>query len=188
MGPATSRSGWSVPAAGPASQPAPGTAWGGDTRRRRRGPGCLGCFLILLVVIVGVPAAGLAAFRLGVITPAMLLNVIGQGPGHVQVDNLRDGAITITVADTSTASDAASPTSATLNSFDIRTLTAPRAGRYLVTVTESGGSDIATCTLNLHSGDTFLFVVLPDQTILRRNDDNPSQGSELFVATSSLCR
>jgi hypothetical protein len=33
-----------------------------------------------------------------------------------------------------------------------------------------------------------MFVVLPDQTILRRNDDNVSQGSELFVTSSSLCR
>jgi hypothetical protein len=165
----------------------PGSVPATAPRRGRRGPCCLGCLLIL-VIVVGVPIGAFAAFQMGFITPRMIMTAIGQGPGYVQVDNLRDDRITLSLADTSTASDAAAPSGATLNSFDIRSLTAPRAGRYRLTVTDPGGTAVADCTLTVHSGDKFMIVVLPDATIVHRNDDSVSQGSELFVTTSSLCR
>lgn len=170
-----------APAAGAVVQPSVAVA----SPRRRRRPGCL---LILLILVIVVPLAAFGAFRLGLVTPQTLLNLIGQGPGYIEVDNLQDDTITVSVADTSTASDAASPSSGSLNSFDIRTLTAPKAGGYMVSVAGSSGTAIAACTVDLHSGDTFLFVVLPDVTIVHRNNDNVSQGSELNVTTSSLCR
>jgi hypothetical protein len=148
--------------------------------------GCAG--IIGLCLVVGV--AGYFAYQAGIFTPAGIANLIGIGPGYVEIDNFRDDSVQITIQapDTSNGTPS-SPDTLEIKSFDVHSYTAQQPGVYRVDFgSTSGGSELGSCTLTVKSGDHFQFVALPDNILINRVNNPPAQGPDLVVKTSSLCR
>ena len=159
---------------------------------KTKGRGCgrwllVGC---LLLVIGGVVLAvgGFVAYQSGLLTVDSALNLIGLGPGDVEVDNFRDDAIQVAILQLDAPADSLPmEVSLEINPFDIRTYRVQNPGRYRLDFSTSA-ADLGTCTLNVKSGDEFQFVALPDGIVINPVDDPVSVGSDLVVATSALCR
>jgi hypothetical protein len=175
----------------PAQQVAPPPA--------KKGSGCGGCLLpgclaiILLIVVGGV--GGFLAVQSGALTPQtalkVLLNVTGQGPADIEVDNFRDDAIEVAFQQTDAAKDSSAASgSLSLNAFDVKTYHAPNPGRYLVSFASGADSSstLGTCTLTVHGGDQYQFVALPDKIVINRVNNPSSAGTDFVVDSSSLCR
>jgi hypothetical protein len=151
----------------------------------RRGIGCVGLTLILLGLVLVVVIGGAVAMFMGVFTPNQLLNLVGQGPAYVEVDNMRDRSITADLV--VVGGDGETTRSADLESFDLRTLTAGGPGLYRLTVSDSSGDSIARCTMEIGGGNQWQFVVLPETVLVVLNEQTPSRSEDLFVETSRLC-
>lgn len=141
--------------------------------------------LVLLgIVVVAVVVVGIG-IATGAIPPRVLLNLVGLGPASVEIDNFRDDRVSAELVQLG-GDEAASE--ADLNPFDIKMVRAANAGRYRLTVTAENGSPVVECTFNARGGDRYQFVLLPEDTVVNRNDDVPASGSELLADRSSLCR
>ena len=128
------------------------------------------------------------AYQSGLLTVDSALNLIGLGPGDVEVDNFRDEAIQVAILQLDAPADSLPmEVSLEINPFDIRTYRLQNPGRYGIDFSTSA-ADLGTCTLSVKSGDEFQFVVLPDGIVINPVDDPVSVGSDLVVATSALCR
>ncbi len=148
--------------------------------------GCLGIIIIIAIIVVG----GFFAFQRGMITQTTILNLVGRGPGDIEVDNFADNKVEVTIKQLDVSKDS-SPNQGTLslNAFDIKSFRAQDPGKYKVDFGKSsGGTDLGTCTLTVKSGDRYQFVTLPDKIVVNRANNPPSAGKDLIVATSALCR
>jgi hypothetical protein len=165
----------------------------------KSGMGCGGCLLrsclLILVLAVIVAVGGFLAFRTGALSPqaalSIYLNITGQGPADIEVENFRDDAIAVSIQQTDAAKDAnAAEGSLALNAFDVRRFRAPNPGKYRVSFTAAGSSDSAlgTCMLTLRSGDRYQFVTLPDKIVVNRVNNPSNAGTDFVVDSSSLCR
>jgi hypothetical protein len=161
---------------------------------KKSGGGCAGWLVAgCLVALLGCGALGVGgflAYRGGLITPNMLLNLVGLGPADIEVDNFRDDTIEIHILQLEVKTDE-TPTENYLEieAFDIRTSRVQQPGRYQVNFgTTSGAADLGTCTLTLRSGDLYQFVALPDKIVVNRVNKPPDNGRDLIVETSTLCR
>lgn len=160
----------------------------------KQGGGCgrlflLGC-LLPLVLCLFVSAGGFLAYRGGLITPAMLLNLVGLGPADVTVENLRDDGVRVLIVQVDVAKDS-SPTTASLSlkAFEVRGYRITNAGRYRIEFrADPSGAGLGTCLLTVKSGATYQFVALPSAILINRVNDPVSIGRDLNVATSTLCR
>jgi len=173
------------PAGGVAAPPQPASA-------KKTGRGCgrwllVGCLVLGLGGVV-LAVGGFVAYQSGLLTVDSALNLIGLGPGDVELDNFRDEAIQVAIVQLDAPPDSL-PMEVTLeiNPFDIRTYRLQNPGRYRIDFS-TGAADLGTCTLNVKSGDEFQFVALPDGIVINPVDDPVSVGSDLVVATSALCR
>ncbi len=161
---------------------------------KKSGNGCLigllvGCAgLIGLCLVIGV--AGYFGYQSGIFTTQGLQNLVGIGPGYVEIDNFRDDTVQISIQAPDTSDGApSSPDTWELKAFDVHSYTAQQPGAYRVDFgATSGGSELGSCTFTIRSGDQFQFVALPDHIVVNRVNNPPAQGSDLVVATSSLCR
>ena len=164
----------------------------GQTRKSAGGCGLwlfCGCIIIILGFFA-IVIAGFVAYQTGIITPTTILNLAGLGPADIEVDNFRDDTIQISILQLDVASDQ-SPIQTTfgLNAFDVHSYRVQQPGRYRVDFgTTYNGADLGTCTLTLKSGDQYQFVALPERIAVNRLNDPPSVGTDLIVATSTLCR
>ena len=166
--------------------------------KAKRGGGCarqilIGCLVGLFAVILVcgvVGIGGFLAYRAGVFTPRTVLNLVGLGPGDIEIDNFRDDTIEVSVLQLDVASDSTpTQTSLEIHSFDIQSYLVQQPGRYQVDFgTTVGGADLGTCTITIKSGDKYQFVPLPDKIVINRVNHPVSVGSDLIVATSTLCR
>lgn len=165
----------------------------------RSGMGCGGCLLrgclVLIVLLILAAAAGFVAYRSGAITPqsvlTLYLNITGQGPADIEVDNFRDDAIHITIKQTSAAQDSGSVQgSLDLNAFDVKSFHAPGPGKYAVSFGAANSNEAAlgVCTLTLRGGDRYQFVALPDKIVVNNVNRPASQGADFVVGLSNLCR
>jgi len=159
---------------------------------KKKSGGCLTGCLIAIVLLIVLGGAGFFAFRSGALTPNKLLNLIGQGPAKIEVDNFRDDAIqvNITRADpVGTGTPTPSPSGLQLKAFDVRAYQAQNPGKYRVDFrATTGNANLGSCTLTVRGGDQWQFVALPDRIAVNRVN-NPSQvGKDFVITSSSLCR
>ena len=161
---------------------------------KKSGNGCLvglliGCAgLIGLCLVIGV--AGYFGYQSGIFTTQGLQNLVGIGPGYVEIDNFRDDTVQLSIqAPNNSQGTPTSPDTWELNAFDVHSFTAQQPGVYRLDFgATSGGSELGSCTFTIKSGDQFQFVALPDHIIINRVNNPPAQGRDLVVSTSSLCR
>ncbi|MDP9325872.1 MAG: hypothetical protein M3O87_04960, partial [Candidatus Dormibacteraeota bacterium] len=164
--------------------------------------GCLGLLLVLIVGGVGI----FIALRSGAITTNKLLNVVGQGPAVVEVDNFRDDAIQVGIeslgssggSNGSGSSSGAPPSSSggfslsgqslSLNAFDVKESHVQDPGRYRVTFVSKAGAALGTCTLSVRGGDHYQFVALPSGIAVNRENDPSKSGPDYAIQTSKLCQ
>ncbi len=172
--------------------PAPAARQGGG------GGGCLracacGC-VVLLVLFVAVGVGGYLVVQSGVITQTTVqttvLNLVGFGPGDIEVDNFRDDAIQVTFQQVDESQGSSTSIGDyKLNAFDVQSFRAPYAGKYRVRFrTQRAATELGTCNLNIKSGDRYQFVTLPDKIVVNRVNNLATVGRDLVVSTSSLCR
>lgn len=146
-----------------------------------------------LVLILGSCAAGVGgylAYQAGMLTPDMILGLVGLGPAAIEVDNFRDDSVYVSIVQLDAPVDS-TPLEATLdlNAFDIRTYRVGQPGRFQIDFgTSSGAAELGSCSLGVGSGDHLQFVTLPERIVINRVDDPVSVGTDLIVSTSSLCR
>ena len=159
-----------------------------------KGRGC-GRWLLAgcLVLILGGCAAGVGgylAYQGGMLTPDMLLGLVGLGPAAIEVDNFRDDSVYVSIVQLDGPVDSTPlGTSLDLNAFDIRTYRVGQPGQYQIDFgSSSGAADLGSCSLNVRSGDQYQFVALPEMLVINQVDDPVTIGSDLIVSTSSLCR
>lgn len=170
---------------GPAAPPVqPVKRKGGRGRRL-----LVGC-LVLVLACAAVSMGGYVAYRAGMITPTTVLNLVGLGPGAIELDNFRDDAIHVSILQLDVAEDSFPlQTTLEIEAFGIRNYRVSEPGRYRVDFgTTSGSADLGTCTLNVRSADQYQFVALPDMVVVNRVKDPVAVGTDLIVATSALCR
>jgi hypothetical protein len=133
---------------------------------------------------------GYLAYQGGMLTPDMVLGLVGLGPAAIEVDNFRDEIVYVSIAQLDAPADS-TPLGASLdlNAFDIRTFRVGQPGQYQIDFGSSSGvADLGSCTLSVRSGDHYQFVTLPERIVINRVDDPVSVGTDLIVSTSSLCR
>jgi|GEM_PF-1090679 len=184
------------PFASPPAPPAPPiyVAQTPPSAQSKRGGcgGCGGCLIVCLVLIAlvaSVAVGGFLAYQSGALTPATLLNLVGLGPGDIEVDNFRDDAIQVSIRQVEVAPDAAPASGAlSLDPFDIKSYRAQNPGRYRVEFALKQGGTLGTCTLTVKSGDRYQFVALPARIAVNRANNPSSVGTDFVVQTSSLCR
>ena len=161
---------------------------------QKSGMGCgknlaCGCVMVILLCIV-VWAGGFLAYQSGLITQTTLLNLIGVGPGDVQVDNFRDDMIHVTINQLDAPKD--SPPARTplqIKEFDVAAYRAASPGRYHVDFgTTPGGTNLGACTLTIKSGDQYQFIALPDNIVIHRANNPASLGGDFVISISALCR
>jgi hypothetical protein len=177
----------------PLSASAASPAVGGQpvvVRRRRSVTRMLfmGC-LWMILISVALAVAAVVAYRNGVITKAMLLDVAGLGPAYIEIDNFRDDAIQVSIVGLAGSKDSKpAPTVVTITPFNVSTYRAAGRGRYRVDFRVANAGTLGTCALAAGSGDQYQFVALPDHLVVNRVNRPPSVGSDLVVPTSRLCR
>jgi hypothetical protein len=161
---------------------------------KQKGRGCgrwllAGCLMLILGgCVAGV--GGYLAYQGGMLTPDMVLGLVGLGPAAIEVDNFRDDGVYVSIVQLDAPVDS-TPLEASLdlNAFDIRAYRVSRPGRFMIDFgTSSGAADLGSCSLSVGSGDHFQFVTLPERIVINRVDDPVSVGTDLIVSTSSLCR
>lgn len=159
---------------------------------KKKSRGCLTGCLIAIVLLIVLSVVGFLVFRSGALTPNRLLNLVGQGPAEIEVDNFRDDAIqvNITRADpVGAGTPTPSPSGLQLKAFDVRIHKVQNPGKYRVDFrATTGNANLGSCTLTMRGGDYWQFVALPDRIAVNRVN-NPSQvGSDFVIQTSALCR
>jgi len=126
---------------------------------KKTGRGCgpwllVGCLVLGLGGVV-LAVGGCLAYQSGLLTVDSALNLIGLGPGDVEVDNFRDEAIQVAILQLAAPPDSLPmEVSLEINPFDIRTHCLQNPGRFRIDFS-TGAVDLGTCTLNLKSGDEF---------------------------------
>lgn len=153
--------------------------------------GCLigGCVVLVFVCLLSV-GGGFWAYQSGAFTLNNLLNLVGLGPGSIEVDNFRDDKIEVKITQLEPPKDS-SPiqSSFRLAAFDVHTYTVTQPGKYRVEFSATDkNTKLGTCNLNVQSGDQYQFVMLPERIAVNRANKPSSAGSDFVVETSSLCR
>jgi hypothetical protein len=147
--------------------------------------GCL-TIIVLLVVVFG---GGYVAYSTGALSQSQILYMIGQGYPRIEVENFTDAPINADFKPVYNGKPSIAGWSTFLNPFDIRYQTLTGPGRYDFIFSNLGRKQIfGTCHATLGGGERLQFVVLPGRVVVNNPDNPPSNGAELIVGTSSLCR
>ncbi|MBI5051974.1 MAG: hypothetical protein HZB52_01750 [Chloroflexi bacterium] len=159
--------------------------------QRKSNRGCLigGCVVVMLLCVLSV-GGGFWAYQSGAFTLNNLLNVVGLGPGNIEVDNFRDDKIEVKITQLEPPKDS-SPiqSSFRLSAFDVRSYTVSQPGKYRVEFsTVDKNIKLGACILNVRSGDQYQLVLLPERIVVNRANNPSSVGKDFVVETSSLCR
>ena len=148
--------------------------------------GCLltigGCFALALGSFV--------AYKAQILTPESLMNLVGLGPGDIEVVNFRDDSMAVSILQLDVPEDSGPMgTSLDMNPYDVRRWRVQNPGRYQVDfVSADGATDLGGCTLTVRSGNYYQFVTMPETIVIRLKDKTPETGADLVVSSSTLCR
>lgn len=158
----------------------------------KKNGGCLiGCLLMAFLVIA-IAVAGFFAAQSGILTQAKVLNLVGLGPAHIEIDNFRDDAIQVNIVraePVGSGTPTPTPFNLRLNAFDVKTHPAPNPGKYRVEFRATrGNTDLGSCTLTVRGGDQWQFVVLPERIAVNRVNNPSTVGRDFVIQTSALCR
>ncbi len=180
-----------TPAPGGAAPSAPAGPVGVAPRARHK-RGCFGnCLLgcvILALALLAAGVGGYVAFRNGALTMATVLDLVGMGPGDIEIDNFRDDAMQVSILKIESKETKPPHTSLQLEPFNISTYRAQNPGRYRLDFSTRTGRALGTCGLTVRSRDHYQFVALPREILINRVNRPVSVGTDLVVATSRLCR
>jgi hypothetical protein len=128
-------------------------------------------------------------YQSGAITLNTVLNLVGMGPGFIEVDNFRDERIQVTIVQTNAGKDSTpSADTLTLNAYDVKTFRSSGPGIFKVDFSGRNGTSFGTCTLALRGGDQYQFVALPQRTVISRASQPPGAGRDLLIESSALCQ
>ncbi|HMA36434.1 MAG TPA: zinc ribbon domain-containing protein [Chloroflexia bacterium] len=181
----------------PGYGPPPGPVPVGQTRRRR-GCSCGGCLVALLVVVLLLGGTGVGIWVLiqnGTLSTHSLLNMVGLGSGEIQVVNLSDATVDVTV----TTRDSATPTGGgsgdssgglssdhKMKSLDIQEFAGIQPGRYDLRI--GSGANSGPCTLKIDSGDVYHVAILRTGTVITRDKEPGQTKDDVLFPTSRLCK
>lgn len=168
----------------PTTAPAPTAKSGGGCGRTILF-GCLG--LIVICGLLGI--GGFLAYQGGALTTETLLTVAGLGPGHISVNNFRDDAIRVKITKLDVKDDSFTVIGEQeLGAFDVRAFTISDSARYSAKFVQAlDGAGLGECVMRVRSGDQYQFIALPDGIMVNRENNPPTRGTDLVVATSMLC-
>jgi hypothetical protein len=126
----------------------------------------------------------------GTLTQRGILNTIGMGTGEVDVMNLTDGDLSVSITSLSDSSDSSLlKTNLALKSTDSNSFTSIKPGRYRLDFSATvGGRVNGDCFMQIGSGDVYQFVAVNEGIVISSEKHPPSTVDDLDMVTSSLCR
>jgi hypothetical protein len=167
-----------------AGQPPPQTKKRGGCGRTL-GCGCLLLILLLALVVGG----GYWAYTSGAISPWQVYKLSQPKPLTINLDNLRDDTLYVTVTFLDSEDDPPFSYDRDLAAFDVRVTYLQKAGRYRIDFgTQSGGADLGACNLSAAAGERYQFIALPDKIVVNRASQPSQVGADYVLSTCSFCR
>lgn len=157
----------------------------------RRMRGCVATVLVIVLLLIGVGAAGVLAYQNGIITDRMILTALGRGPADLEIVNMREDRVSVEISEVAAPADETPyRASLALDRYGADVHVLPRPGRYdIVFKRPSPAQELGRCRLGAESGATYQFIPLRDgRIIIDRTDQDSGSVREHIVATSSRCR
>jgi hypothetical protein len=167
--------------------------------------GCCGKWLLVIVLVSIVAClvlggAGYYFFTQGIFTQNDLKSLIGIGNATIDINNLSDTTVYVTIETSEVDAEGTESTSYDnweLTPNDVQSnsefsCTSSKT-RILFGSTESG-EELGACAFTLKSGDQYHFIVLPDKIVIDRVtfpeylDQPPATGNDMILSTSTLCQ
>ena len=160
--------------------------------KQRRRSCLLGCGLFLLVGLCLLTLVAGGGYYLVQNGQLSLLQLQAQlnGAAEISVTNLADGELTLALTQLDPAAEE-TPINETiqLESYDIGGRAGLPPGRYELAFSSADGAPAAAnCTVRLENGDLYRFVAVPEGIMIVRDGATQTDGAELDVAQSALCR
>jgi hypothetical protein len=158
-------------------------------KKRSRAKGCLLWLLVIVIGLAVVAGAGYFAVQSGMLS-LMQIQAMVDGVGEISVVNTSNAQLTVRYIQLETE-DGSPDTVETdrIEPFDIDGLGGMVPGPYRLEFTSDGESPpAASCTLILGRGQKFTFVAVPQGIAVTREGFSATDGADLLVESSSLCR
>jgi hypothetical protein len=158
-------------------------------KKKSRAGCCVGGCLIVLVGLCGGVALLYFLIQNGTITQRQILNTIGLGTGEVNVLNLLDSSLSVTLEPLSTGTpDPYSNSSLTIEAAESDAFIGLAPGRYKLNFTSGADGASSECTIKVDSGDNYRFVAVPEGVGIFREKEAPQSSEDVNVGTSPLCQ
>jgi hypothetical protein len=168
--------------------PVPVTGPPNPVPRQRGGCGCGSCLLILILLLLLGGGGGYLLYTNGVITQYQIMQAIGLGTGEMNVTNLSDESVTVTLMMLDAESqETGLNREATLKPMEIRDFTAIQPGLYKISVPRPQGPGGGTCTVKIDSGDFYRIVLVRTSTLIARDKQPARTSTDLNFPDSPLC-
>lgn len=158
-------------------------------QKKSRAGWCLGGCLLVLVGLCGGVALLYFMIQNGTITQRQILNTIGLGTGEVNIMNLLDGSLSVTLEPVNTGTpDPYSNSSLTIETAESDAFVALSPGRYKLNFTSEADGTTSECTIKVDSGDNYRFIAVPEGVGVFREKESAQSSEDVNVSTSPLCR
>lgn len=151
---------------------------------------CLAVTLLSLLLVCGGGATLWFLIQNGAISGRQILSTIGMGPGEINVVNLTDGDLQVTLTSLETNStNSIYDNSVTMTANEIRGFANLPAGRYKVAFTYAAGTPGAgECTIKLNGSDYYQYVAVPEGIAVSSKKEPAQSASDVNIESSSLCK
>jgi hypothetical protein len=155
----------------------------------RRGSGRgLKIFLILLLVFVVVVVLVVAGIATGTIKTNQLLSLIGMGPGQIYVENASEQPVVFRIERLDEQGETVRFFEETIGPADVRAYPDRNTGAWDLNFQSADGRALGTCNLTVAGNGVYSFIVLPDVVAVSRLGAGATNGDDLVIDTSRLCR
>jgi hypothetical protein len=147
-------------------------------------------FCILSLCCSGITLlSGYYLYSSGRLSVNNILNLVNLGPSEIQVVNLSDGDIEVTLLSIDKESGESSHIqSKTLMPFDIKTLRSISSGDYTIDVeTYSNQPQGQICNIHIKGSSLYSIAVLPEGIIIAQDGKKVSSIDDVNMKTSTLC-
>ncbi|HEX9987418.1 MAG TPA: zinc ribbon domain-containing protein [Chloroflexia bacterium] len=158
-------------------------------KKKSRAGCCVGGCLLVLVGLCGGVALLYFLIQNGTITQRQILNTLGLGTGEVNIMNLLDGNLSVTLEPVNTGTpDPYSNSSLTVGTAESDAFVGLSPGRYKLSFTFEADGTSSECTIKVDSGDNYRFVAVPEGVGVFREKEAPQSSDNVNVSTSPLCQ